>query len=66
MLCRCGWHYYESREANSFILEGALVGGPNQTDHFEDDRKNVKQSEVALDYNAGFQVLTLITCYQHS
>ena len=38
------------------MLDGALVGGPNQKDNFEDSRKNVKQSEVALDYNAGLQV----------
>ena len=48
------------------MLEGALVGGPNQKDNFEDSRKNVKQSEVALDYNAGFQVgfrwLTMRNC----
>ena len=55
-LFRCGWQSYKTNEPNPIVLEGALVGGPNQNDQFEDDRKNVKQSEVALDYNAGFQV----------
>ena len=37
------------------MLVGALVGGPDISDRYYDDRKNYKQSEVALDYNAAFQ-----------
>jgi endoglucanase len=33
-------------------LFGALVGGPDEEDGFEDKRSNYRQSEVALDYNA--------------
>ena len=34
-----------------------MVGGPNDKDEYEDRRNNYQQSEVALDYNAGFQGL---------
>ncbi|RKP24725.1 Six-hairpin glycosidase-like protein, partial [Syncephalis pseudoplumigaleata] len=37
------------------ILYGAVVGGPSFLDEYEDQRDNWKQSEVTLDYNAGFQ-----------
>jgi hypothetical protein len=39
---------------NRHILYGALVGGPNTSDQYMDDRSNYQQTEVALDYNAGF------------
>lgn len=35
-------------------LFGALVGGPDSSDNYNDDRSNFQQAEVALDYNAGF------------
>ena len=38
-----------------FYTQGALVGGPDAEDNFEDNRNNYKQSEVALDYNSCFQ-----------
>lgn len=40
---------------NAHILYGALVGGPSSLDDFdyEDNRRDVRQNEVALDYNAG-------------
>ena len=34
------------------LLIGALVGGPNAEDNFQDDRSNYVYSEVATDYNA--------------
>ncbi|MEM1297609.1 MAG: glycoside hydrolase family 9 protein, partial [Verrucomicrobiota bacterium] len=37
------------------VLYGALVGGPNASDEYTDDRGNYITNEVALDYNAGFQ-----------
>ncbi|KAF9362150.1 hypothetical protein BGX26_000038 [Mortierella sp. AD094] len=43
------------REINT--IYGALVGGPDRNDRFEDIRDNWKQSEVALDYNAPFNGL---------
>ena len=36
------------------ILYGALVGGPDQTGAFVDDRLDAVRNEVAVDYNAGF------------
>jgi len=40
---------------NPHILTGALVGGPDDTDKYEDSRKDYVHNEVAMDYNAGFQ-----------
>lgn len=36
------------------ILYGALVGGPDSSDGYSDDRNNYINNEVACDYNAGF------------
>lgn len=40
---------------NKNLLYGALVGGPDQQDHYEDDRSDYVHNEVAVDFNAGFQ-----------
>jgi len=50
----CNWDTFRSQVPNRHTLVGGLVGGPDIHDDFYDDRKNVKQSEVALDFNAGF------------
>lgn len=50
----CGWDIHDSKVANRHVLHGALVGGPDIDDKFKDDRNDVKQSEVAIDFNAGF------------
>ena len=36
-------------------LNGALVGGPDKNDNYEDDRADYVGNEVTCDYNAGFQ-----------
>jgi len=36
------------------ILYGALVGGPDRSDSYTDDRSNYTMNEVACDYNAAF------------
>lgn len=36
-------------------MYGALVGGPNQTDQYVDDREDYVQNEVTIDYNAAYQ-----------
>ena len=36
------------------ILYGALVGGPNSSDYWEDNIDDYIMNEVAIDYNAGF------------
>lgn len=41
-------------ETTRHTLYGALVGGPNSDDSYEDDRGNYVNNEVACDYNAGF------------
>eukprot|EP01133_Synstelium_polycarpum_P007343 gene7343-8552_t len=39
---------------NTYLLLGALVGGPGQDDSYKDDRTDYVKNEVALDYQAGF------------
>ncbi len=39
---------------NRHVLYGALVGGPDQSDTYVDDRTDYVMNEVATDYNAGF------------
>jgi len=39
---------------NRHILYGALVGGPDSGDNYQDNRQNYQQNEPACDYNAGF------------
>ena len=41
---------------NVYTLYGALAGGPGADDSYLDDRSNYQMNEVALDYNAGFQL----------
>ena len=36
----CGWDYYSSPDPNPHVLKGALVGGPDQSDNYNDDRTN--------------------------
>lgn len=50
----CTWEHYNLKSHNPHILLGALVGGPDVNDGYADDRTDWIQSEVALDYNAGF------------
>lgn len=44
---------------NRHVLEGALVGGPNDMDRYDDDPWKQQQSSVALDYNAGWTMALL-------
>jgi endoglucanase len=37
------------------VLYGALVGGPDLSDTYIDDRSDYISNEVATDYNAGWQ-----------
>lgn len=37
------------------LLKGALVGGPDSSDNYQDKREDYTKNEVACDYNAGFQ-----------
>lgn len=50
----CGWDNFRDPKPNANVLVGGLVGGPDIDDVYHDDRSMVTQSEVAIDYNAGF------------
>lgn len=49
------WCDANSGGDNPNQLDGALVGGPDQGDNYNDDRGDYVHNEVACDYNAGFQ-----------
>ena len=51
----CGFDYLNSPDPNPHDILGALVGGPDQFDMYNDDRNSYEYNEVATDYNAGFQ-----------
>lgn len=51
----CGWEAFDNPGPNPHLLKGALVGGPDNTDVYLDDRKDYVKNEVACDYNSGFQ-----------
>ncbi|KAG0359601.1 Six-hairpin glycosidase-like protein [Gamsiella multidivaricata] len=44
-------------EKEAYTIYGALVGGPDKNDRFQDQRSDWRQNEVALDYNAPFNGL---------
>ncbi|XVF01790.1 hypothetical protein REPUB_Repub04eG0119700 [Reevesia pubescens] len=44
--------WYHRREADPNVLYGALVGGPDQNDNFNDDRSNYGQTEPTLSGSA--------------
>ena len=51
----CDWNNYNNPGPNPQTLNGALVGGPDENDYYEDKRQDYVKNEVACDYNAGFQ-----------
>nr|AGP76398.1 endo-beta-1,4-glucanase 1 [Amitermes foreli] len=51
----CDWNTFNISDPNYNVPSGALVGGPDQNDNYEDDRSDYVHNEVATDYNAGFQ-----------
>jgi len=50
----CGWDQLNTQNPNPHVLYGALVGGPDQNDQYNDDRNDYVKNEVACDYNSGF------------
>ncbi len=52
---QCDWDEYYNPGANYQTLNGALVGGPDINDYYNDARDDYRSNEVATDYNAGFQ-----------
>ena len=51
----CGNAQQYDPAPNPQTLYGALVGGPDNNDNYNDDRGDYVSNEVATDYNAGFQ-----------
>merc|ERR1712179_660060 len=47
-------HHRGSSSSNA-LLKGALVGGPDQGDNYQDRQEDYQKNEVACDYNSGFQ-----------
>jgi len=54
----CNYNFAMTEERNPIIIWGAVVGGPDRHDGYKDERLQFRQSEVALDFNAGFQSAT--------
>ena len=52
--------------ANPWILQGALLGGPDESDCWVDDRINWERNEVALDYSAPMPGLLAFASVQQS
>ncbi|KAK9145787.1 hypothetical protein Sjap_005690 [Stephania japonica] len=52
--CNEGFQYFHSSSPNPNILTGAILGGPDNGDHFADSRENYQQSEPATYINAPF------------
>ncbi|GFR70504.1 endoglucanase [Elysia marginata] len=51
----CGSGQLNADAPSPQILQGALVGGPDASDNYNDRRTDYVQNEVATDYNSGFQ-----------
>ena len=49
------WCDANSGAPNPNLLKGAVVGGPDGNDNYQDSRSDYVKNEVACDYNAGFQ-----------
>ena len=49
----CDFINFSSKRNSAITLTGGLVGGPDQTDTFADDRMDYQRNEVALDFNLG-------------
>ncbi|KAG2484824.1 hypothetical protein HYH03_016391 [Edaphochlamys debaryana] len=50
----CGWGAIDAAGPNPGVLAGALVGGPDRSDVYVDNRRDYQKNEVAVDFNAGF------------
>ena len=61
----CDWDDFNSPNPNPQTLNGALVGGPDSNDNYNDARNDYVSNEVALDYNAGFQSVIAYLCKKY-
>jgi endoglucanase len=51
--CTGGYKWRDTKNANPNVISGAMVGGPDRNDNFQDSRKNHAQSEPTMVGNAG-------------
>lgn len=47
--------HHRGASVGGHILQGALVGGPDASDNYNDSQDDYVMNEVATDYNSGFQ-----------
>uniref|UniRef100_A0A453EFR1 Endoglucanase n=1 Tax=Aegilops tauschii subsp. strangulata TaxID=200361 RepID=A0A453EFR1_AEGTS len=53
--CKAGYAiWYPRKGSNPNLLDGAIVGGPDENDNFVDDRNNYQQTEAPTYNNAPF------------
>lgn len=50
---KCTWSDFHADAPNAHLLEGGMVGGPNQDGSYDDVRNNYVNTEVTCDFNAG-------------
>lgn len=50
--CKGGWQWQNIKNPNPNNITGAMVGGPDQSDHFHDVRSNYSYTEPTLAGNA--------------
>ncbi|GJP46252.1 hypothetical protein CLOM_g5558 [Closterium sp. NIES-68] len=50
--CGDGFSFFHTQSPNQNVLAGALVGGPDASDSFSDDRSNYQQNEPSTYVNA--------------
>lgn len=46
--CGEGFRFFQTSDPNPNVLEGGIVGGPDQADNYQDARTNFKQSEASV------------------
>ena len=50
----CDYGAMSNPGPNPHVLTGAMVGGPDNNDAYQDKRDDYVHNEVAMDYNAAF------------
>lgn len=51
--CKGGFNdWFDRKESNPNVIEGAIVGGPDLDDSYNDSRSNFQQAEAATYNNA--------------
>ncbi|BBM99915.1 endoglucanase [Marchantia polymorpha subsp. ruderalis] len=51
--CKGGYKFRDSKSPNKYVINGAMVGGPNKNDKFYDLRNNYTYTEPTISGNAG-------------